>query len=153
MSNKSNGAFRFLAVAILFFLGLRGVIAADPENSKTEQDLIKLEDQWNVKIEKGDFAFINSIVADDYICTTVSGIVWDKSQLMNYYKNVPRNVTFTNDDYRVKVYGSTAVVTYHYDQHDPGGSIGSMQCRETDVWVKNGSHWQCVAAHSSKIGG
>lgn len=137
-------------MAILFFLGSRGVNAADPQNSNIEQDLIKLEDQCNQATENGDFAFMDSVIADDYICTTADNTVWDKAQSIAYQKARPHNFTIINDDYRVKVYGNTAVVTFHEDFKDPGARI---QCRETDVWVKKGSQWQCVATHESKING
>jgi len=57
-----------------------------------------------------------------------------------------------NDDYKVRVYGKAAVVTYRetvkgqYKDKDISG-----QSRETDTWVKLAGRWQIVATHLSKI--
>jgi len=127
-----------------------------PSKSKrtsVEQDLIKLEAGWSVAAMKGDVAFIEGILADDYTDTDPEGTVTTKAQdIADLKAGVVRLDSVSTDDYKVHVYGKAAVVTGRNTvKGEYKGKDISGQYRWTDTWVKRGGHWQCVASHASRI--
>ena len=127
--------------------------AKPSRNAKVEQELIKLEEACNDANIKVDVAVVDRNIADDLTLTDDEGNVASKAQWIEDLKSGALKWTsLANDDYKVRVYGKAAVVTYRvtckgqYKGKDFGG-----QFRETDTWVKLDGRWQCVAIHDSKI--
>jgi ketosteroid isomerase-like protein len=148
---------RVVAVALLTPLLLFGQAqpqkAAPSKNSSVEQQLIKLEEAWSDAFIKGDLAFLDRFIADDITCTDENGTVWGKTQWIGDLKSGDLKFTsIANDDYKVRVYGKAAVVTYRFTaKWQYKGKDVSGQYRETDTLVKSAGRWQCVAVHYSKI--
>jgi hypothetical protein len=127
--------------------------AAPSKSASVEQELIKLEEGWADAMVRVDVAFLDRILADDYMDTDWEGTVTPKAQFIADLKSGDLKFTsMANDDYKVRVYGKAAVVTYRetikgqYKDKDISGLI-----RETDTWVKGAGGWRCVASHESKI--
>jgi ketosteroid isomerase-like protein len=124
------------------------------ETASVEQELITLEKRWNDSWVKRDPAFLDRILADDYIGTRSDGSVFSKAQEiadMKYSGNVVAYIT--SDDFKVRAYGDAAVVTFRFttkEQNKEGKDI-SGQYRTTDTWVQRAGRWQCVASHGSEI--
>jgi len=120
-----------------------------------EQELIKLEKAWNEALVNHDWAFIDQILADDYLTTDSDGVVANKAQEMVILKTGEEAVTsWDADDFKVRVYGDTAVVTYRWTyQGRIRGNASAAQERYTDTWVRRGGRWQVVAVHASRIAG
>jgi len=146
-----------VAVALLTPLLLSGQAqpqkTAPAKYSKVEQQLINLTEACNDANIKVDLAVLDRVIADDLTLTDDEGNVASKAQWIEDLKS--GNLKFTssaNDDYKVRVYGKAAVVTYRwtckgqYKDKDISG-----QFRETDTWVKLDGRWQCVAVHTSKM--
>jgi len=129
--------------------------AAPSRNAKVEQQIIKLEDAWDDAFVKGDLVFLDRIIADDITCTDDEGTVWSKAQWIGDLKSGDlKFISVANDDYKVRVYGKAAVVTYRFTgKWQYKGQDVSGQYRETDTLVKSAGRWQCVAVHYSKIVG
>ena len=123
------------------------------QSRQTEQELITLENGWNDSIVKRDWAFVDRILADDYIGTNYDGVVKTKAQTLASLKSDETVVASeVADDFRVRLYGDTAVVTFrNAEKSELKGKDTSMQERVTDIWVKIAGRWQCVAAHASRI--
>jgi ketosteroid isomerase-like protein len=124
------------------------------ETASVEQELITLEKRWNDSWVKRDPAFLDRILADDYIGTRSDGSVFSKAQEiadMKYSENVVAYIK--SDDFRVRVYGDAAVVAFRFttkEQNKESKDI-SGQYRTTDTWVQRAGRWQCVASHGSEI--
>jgi ketosteroid isomerase-like protein len=145
-----------LAVCVVFLVSAVAIIAqtlGQPKSEHTEQELITLENGWNDAIVKHDWAFIDRILADDYVGTTFDGIVKTKAQSLASLKSDETVITSeVADDYRVRFYGDTAVVTFRISEKSQlKGKDTSVQERVTDIWVKIAGRWQCVAEHASRI--
>jgi ketosteroid isomerase-like protein len=123
------------------------------KTSSIEQELIKLEDGWSAAFVSADVAFCDRILAEDYTDTDASGTVTTKAQDIADLKSGDFKCTSAaNDDYKVRVYGKTAVVTGRLTMKAQyKGEDISGQYRWTDTWVKLAGGWQCVATHVSKI--
>jgi len=124
------------------------------ETASVEQELITLEKRWNDSWVKRDPAFLDRILADDYIGMRSDGSVFSKAQEIADMKQSENIVVYiTSDDFKVRVYGDVAVVTFRFttkEQNKEGEDI-SGQYRTTDTWVKRAGRWQCVASHGSEI--
>ncbi len=107
-------------------------ILAQTQTASVEQELIK---------------------ADDFINTDSDGVVKTKAQTMSSLKSGEEVVTSAvNDDFRVRVYGDAAVVTFHFaSKSQTKGKDTSVQERITDTFIKLAGRWQVVAEHVSKI--
>jgi ketosteroid isomerase-like protein len=123
------------------------------KNASAEQKLIKLEDGWNDALVKSDAGFLDRLMTDDYMDTDPGGAVEDKAQSLAPLKSGDLKYTSAvNDQYKVHVYGNAAVINFcstvkgKYQGRDIGGKY-----RVTDIWVKSAGHWQCAAAHLSKM--
>ena len=129
-------------------------VAATPaENASVEQELIKLKKDWAAAVVKRDLAFLDRILADDYAWTASDGNVWSKAETLASLKSRDDVVSScVTDDFKVRVYGDTALVTARSTFKETlHGKDVSGQERFTDTWVKRVGRWQCVAMHCSKI--
>ncbi len=140
-------------IAFVFTVGLITQTLGQSKSEHKEQELISLENGWNDAVVKHDWAFIDGILAEDYIGTNTDGIVKTKAQSLASLKSDETEVTSeVADDYRVRFYGDTAVVTFRiFEKSQLKGKDTSLLERVTDVWVKTAGRWQCVAEHASKI--
>jgi ketosteroid isomerase-like protein len=124
------------------------------ETASVEQELITLEKRWNNSWVKRDPAFLDRILADDYIGTRSDGNVFSKAQEIEDMKQSENIVSYiTSDDFKVWVHGDVAVVTFRFttkEQNKEGENI-SGQYRTTDTWVNLAGRWQCVSSHGSEI--
>jgi len=144
------------AVLVLVLAGpcLSLAQAKTPAASKgVEQQLIKLENEWNDAVVKRDAAALEKIEADDYTFIDAEGTLWTKAQDVATFKSGDYVATsMVADELKVRVYGHVAVVTGRNTiKAQFKGKDISGQYRYTDTWVKRGGRWQCVATHSSKI--
>jgi hypothetical protein len=143
----------FAVGLVVLVFGVAILAQTQTTSGSVEQELIKLENGWNDALVKHDWTFIDGILADDYITTDSDGIVAAKAQEMAILKSGEEAVTSAvADDFRVRVYGDAAVVTYRWTyKNQVKGKESTGQERYTDTWVKLAGRWQCVAGHASRI--
>jgi ketosteroid isomerase-like protein len=140
-------------VVLVFAVASIAQTPAQPTSGSVEQELIKLEQDWAIAGVKSDVAFLDRILAEDWVFTDPEGVVWTKTQSQAALKSGEDIITSAvNDDMKVRVYGDTAVVTGRWTGKETlkGKDIGG-QSRWTDTWIKKAGRWQCVATHASKI--
>jgi ketosteroid isomerase-like protein len=142
-------AFAVCVVVLVFGVA----ILAKTQTASVEQELMKLENGWADALVKVDLAFLDRILADDYIFTGADGKVSNKAQEIASVKSGESVVTSAaNDEMKVRVYGNVAVVTGRWTSKQTlKGTDISGQYRWTDTWVKIAGRWHCVAGHSSLI--
>jgi ketosteroid isomerase-like protein len=118
-----------------------------------EQELKKLEMQWDEAGVKKDVAVYDRLLADDFMLTRPNGNLVTKAQFTAELKS-GEDIVFSStlSDMMVRVYGDTAVVTYMEKAKETfKGRDVSGTSRWTDTWVKHGGSWQCVASHGSRV--
>jgi ketosteroid isomerase-like protein len=121
-----------------------------------EQEVLKVENDWNQALVKRDTASLQQFYADEYLYTDPDGLVWDKAKdLANLTSgSAARLSAYKLDDTRVRMYGDVAVVTgrntikgvFERVYSDVSGAY-----RFTDVFVKRNGRWQCIASQASRI--
>jgi ketosteroid isomerase-like protein len=128
--------------------------AAPAKGASVEQELIKLENDWNDAMVKRDMAALNRIVTDDW--TTIDpddGTIMTKAQSLADLKSGEDVYTSAvGDEWKVRVYGDAAVVLSRETVKEQyKGKDVSGQYRFTDTWIKKAGRWQCVASAGTKI--
>jgi ketosteroid isomerase-like protein len=146
---------RFLPVLLSCVLVASAVTRASAlQRVESDQDvLIKLERGWNEAFYRKDVAFIQSILADEFIATYDDGSRGDKAKELALAAQFNQQVeSAVQDDFTVKVYRDTAVVWFTL--HIVGirqGQRSELNLRYTDVWVIRDGRWQCVSTQSTRI--
>ena len=131
---------------------LSGRVAAQTAN--VEQTLLQLERDWEQANAKNDSAALDRILADEFVSTDSDGRLFTRAEVMARRKSgAVKFATFTQDDYKVHVFGDTAVVTGRSTTKQMrDGKDYSAQERFTDVFVRRDGRWQAVSTHSSRVG-
>ena len=127
--------------------------AAPAKGASVEQELIKLENDWNDAMVKRDMAALNRIVADDWTIIDSDGIIVTKTEfLANLKSGADVYTSAVGDEWKVRVYGDAAVVLSRETVKEQyKGKDVSGQYRFTDTWIKKAGRWQCVASAGTKI--
>src|SRR6185295_2923361 len=94
-----------------------------------------------------DIAFIESILADEFIATYDDGSQGDKAKELALAAEFNQQVeSATQEDFIVKVYRDTAVVWFTLRVVGVRqGQKTELLLRYTDVWVVRDGRWQCVS--------
>ena len=142
---------------LLLLASLVPAISASVAQSKPvlsdQQILIKLERDWDAAFHRKDVAFIESVLADEFVSTYGDGSRGDRAKELKLATEFNQQIdSSTLDEFVVKVYGDTAVVWF--TQHMVGPSKGQrleVTYRYIDVFVLRDGRWQCVASQSTKL--
>jgi ketosteroid isomerase-like protein len=118
-----------------------------------QQILVELERGWNQAFYSKDLAFIEDILADEFIATYDDGSRGDRARELALAAEFAQQVeSAVQDEFTVKIYGDTAVVWFTLRL------VGLRQeqrveqaLRYTDVWVFRDGRWQCVSTHSTRV--
>lgn len=144
--------WRTLAI-FLVAMTVPALSPAQPVKS-VQQTLIDLERQWNAAFLRGDVAFIESILADEFEVTFDNGSRADKKRELALAAAFDRQIHASAlEDFDVKVYDNTAVVRFTLHLVGPvNGSPVQISYRYMDVWVLRNGRWLCVASQSTRAG-
>jgi len=140
-------------VVLVFAVAITAQTPGQPKSGSVEQELINLEQEWGDANVKADVAFLDRILAEDWVFTDPDGVVWTKAQNLAALKSGEDVVTsMVPNDMKARVYGDAAVVTGGNTTKETfkGKDISGLY-RWTDTWIKKAGRWQCVATHASKI--
>jgi hypothetical protein len=131
---------RVLTFGLLLFVCVVAQAQTGTTDSGTslQQHLIDLNKKWADAEKKGDTATIDKILAPDYTLIGANGKTSDRDAAL-HLKN---GATVTTGDYKLRVQGRTAVLTYSADFQN-GNDSG--QAKATQVWVKHGNDWQILS--------
>jgi ketosteroid isomerase-like protein len=152
---------RLLAVCFLFFAaapipGLAQTKTSLPRSQRHEyrHEIDQLEEDWRNAMLKGNSAALDNLLADDYTAITAMGAIQNKQQAVANLRSGAFQLTALNvTDRKVRIYGSTAVVTSLADltgtrnEQDVTGRY-----RYTRVYVRNSAgQWKIVSFEASRI--
>ncbi|MGH9147289.1 MAG: nuclear transport factor 2 family protein [Vicinamibacterales bacterium] len=132
------------------------VTASASQGAPVESDqqiLIKLEQSWNEAFYQKDVAFIQTILADEFIATYEDGSRGDKTRELTLAAEFNQQVeSAIQDDFTVKVYRDTAVVWFTLRIVGiRQGQRAELTLRYTDVWIMRDGRWQCVSTQSTRV--
>jgi ketosteroid isomerase-like protein len=128
--------------------------AAQAAGDRTDaQSLIRLERSWNEAFYRKDVSFLDRVLADEFIATYEDGSQGDKAKEISLTSDFNQQVdSAEQDDFRVQLYGDTAVVWFSLHLIGPRqGQPVQVDMRYVDVFVWRANRWQCVSSHSTKV--
>jgi hypothetical protein len=121
--------------------------AQDSDRSKAEQYIIESEKHWAVADASGDSAFVDSLLAPDFMGVSPQGEFYNKTEaLQETRENKGKFVSNQVNGVKVRFYGDTAVAQGTETWERVSGKLkrGSYVC--TDTWIKRNNKWEIVAA-------
>jgi len=136
-----------VALAVLVATG-----AAQPADDTAT--VVDLEHRLAAAWVKGDRAFIDGLLADDWSVTDGAGRVLTKAQVLEEsFGSLDRRIeTMAIDDVRVRFVGVVAVVTGRTRATGSyRGQSGTVVLRFTDVFARREGRWQIVVSHGSTV--
>jgi len=145
---------RLACCSLAVFLWGVTVHASQTPPVESDQDiLIRLERGWNDAFYRKDVAFIERLLAEEFIATYDDGSQGDKAKELALAVQFNQAVeSATQDDFIVKVYRDTAVVWFTLKIVGiRQGQKSELNLRYTDVWVVRDGRWQCVSTQSTRI--
>ncbi len=122
-------------------------------SQQAEQEIRQQEARRFEAIVRGDVAALDQILSDDLTYTHATGVFETKAEFIDKMKSGQlKYESFAPEDIRVRVYGTTGVVTgVARVKVQVKGEPLSFQLRFTDVYVKKGNRWQMVAWQATRL--
>lgn len=118
-------------------------------NSSVETELKKLEREWFTAVVKKDSATLDRLLAKDFVALNSDGSVIDKAAMSEMVQAGRLQLDdIRSDEFKLRLYGNTAVVTGKSTYVREGKELGSSFHQE--IWVKRPDsvgklRWQAVS--------
>jgi ketosteroid isomerase-like protein len=139
---------------------LAGVAASQPaqmprgERHESRHEIDQLEDAWREAIVHRNIPVVTSLLADDYMGITPSGILQSKDETLANLRSGSLHITSIQySERKIRFYGRTALVTSRAEVI--GGSAEgdlSGSYRYTHVWVRDDrGAWRIVSFEANRI--
>ena len=146
---------RIPALAVLALLtALPSAAAAPAQRARSDQEiLMQLERDWDEAHRSRDVAFVERLLADEFIATYDDGTRGNKAQELDRTARFDRQiVSSTLDEFTVRVYGDTAIVWVTHRLVGPSkGQRLELTFRYMDIFVMRDGRWQCVASQTTRV--
>ncbi len=127
--------------------------AADAELQRQELENLQKETARAMQLHNG--SFFNRVYSDDFLGTSPSGNILDRTALVASVAN--SNVKYTSflaTDIRVRIFQNTAVVTCLWSARGTLESASiSRQLRVVNVYVRSERGWKVVASQETQLPG
>ena len=142
-----------------FFCLLAVVLAvpaapAQSQGVKSDQDiLMQLEQDWDAAFRRNDVAFIDKILAEEFVVTYDDGTRGDRAKELALAASFNQKLeSSTLDEFIIREYGNTAIVWFTLHLVGPSkGQTLELNYRFVDVFVLRDARWQCVSSQSTRI--
>jgi ketosteroid isomerase-like protein len=119
-----------------------------------EEELLEIEKAFADAIVRNDVDAIGRLVTDDWIIIDPNGEIVDRARFLKVIKSgALTHDTMESEDFRVRIYGESAVVTAITSAKGKfAGQEFSTRERATDFFVRRDGRWQCVLTHLTRFG-
>ncbi len=121
---------------------------------QTEQEVAQLVDTWATAELQRDTAFLEKILADDFVGVGPLGFLLTKQEwLARHQTGDLKYDVHTLDEARVRVYNEAAILIGRLTQEATyRGNPINAQLRTTLVFVRQHGQWQLAGLHFCNIG-
>ena len=118
-----------------------------------ERELIELERDWDAAFFRNDTAFIDRVLAPEFVATYPDGSRGDRAkELANAAAFNQQIDSSTLDEFNVQVYGETAIVWFRRRLVGPSKGVQlEVVHRYLDIFVRRDGRWLCVATQSVRL--
>jgi ketosteroid isomerase-like protein len=121
---------------------------------QTEQEVAQLTDTWATAELQGDTAFLEKLLADDFVGVGPLGFLLSRQEwLARHQSGDMKYDVHTLDEVKVRAYNEAAIVIGRLTQEAIyRGNPVNVQMRSTLVFVRQHEHWQLAGLHFCNIG-
>ena len=141
---------RFITYAVLFVWVSATLSVAQQQSiastSKPEDQVTQLERDWLTADGKGDVAFLQQMIADDFIGSSFDGGLLNKEDIIPQGGKPGGFAGATPGETNVRIFGDTAVLMGVITTADPQPN----EIRVTLVCQKRPQGWQMIAARLTR---
>jgi hypothetical protein len=118
-----------------------------------ESQLKDLAKEWKAGELRGDAAFMERTLADDFLAIGPRGYMLNKGDWLARYRSGDLKYDSVSlDDVRVRMYGDAAIVTgIEWQKGKYQNQPITGQLRTTMIWVRNQSDWLLAGMQMSPI--
>jgi ketosteroid isomerase-like protein len=118
-----------------------------------QETLMQLERDWDAAFRTNNTAFVDSILADEFIATYEDGARADKKKELELAASFNQQIDASSlDEFTVQIHRDTAVVWFTLHLIGPmQGKPVELTYRYLDVWVYRDGKWLCVASQSTRL--
>lgn len=139
------------AILILSVLIALAPVALLAQAGSAQAEVLALERSWVEAELHHDPAALARLMAEDVVLTEPDGSVVGKTEEVAFTADSKAHFEILEtQDMKVQLHGDVAVATGAY--HEKGtfhGKPFEHRGRLTDIWVRHGRTWQCLASHFS----
>ena len=123
------------------------------DREHAEQEVARYTEVWIAAELRGDVAFLQRALADDFMAVGPLGFMLTKREWIERHQSGDMTyAALTLDEVRVRVYDQAAVLIGRTVQDAAyRGNNVKAQLRTTVVLVRQGGDWQLVGVHMSPI--
>jgi ketosteroid isomerase-like protein len=144
-------------ILTIAFLITATLVTAQSQNKNIEQEFMRLQRAEDGAETKKDVAALDRLLNDDFIYVAANGSISDKKKFLEGVKgdNEPASPqeNLTYEDFKVRVYGKTAIVNYvlFVSGKDKDGKDFAYRWRMSVVWVKQERDWRISNFHATRV--
>lgn len=148
---------KLLAIAAITVIS---TFAAFAQNDKIEQEILKINQEYNEASLKNDIAFFERILAEDYLYSGPTGRLLNRAQYLEEIRNEAAKPTYklleiTSVEPKIKIAGNMAILTAGWTSattplNDAKAEPHKDAGRYTTIYEKRGGRWVIVAEHVSE---
>jgi len=122
-------------------------------NTKTEQELLKANQEYDTALLHGDAVALDQLYANEFVYTNPDGEIRNKAQQLEFTRSGDLKFeSAQSSDVKVRVYEKTAVMTGRFNAKGTfKGETIDVRERYTAVWVKQNGRWRLVAEQGNFI--
>jgi ketosteroid isomerase-like protein len=142
-------------LSVVAVLGIaRFTVKGAGTDERLKDEIIKVSDEREQALGRGDIAALDQIDADDMVYTNWRGVSLTKAEHLADIK--ARNISFQTDfkhtEVQVVVHGNTGIVTGSSATNVvyKGNAVGGSR-KFVNVFVKEGGRWRCVVHFEAPI--
>lgn len=121
--------------------------------AELKNEVLKVEDERNDAIMKGDIATLDKMYANEIAWTNPRGELLTKSQVLAHLGSGEQKFfSIKHSDRQIHVYGNTVVMTvFTRSSVRYKGKTSDAPRRFTNVFVKDNGHWLLVVHHATPV--
>ena len=118
-----------------------------------EQQVAALHHAWCRAHQEYDVAWFERHIAETMVNTVDSTVTGKLELVERVRRHATRFDRLTYDELKVQAYGNTAIATgiVFAKRTSSDGRALQGRARFTNVWIRRGGLWQCVAQHETEL--
>jgi ketosteroid isomerase-like protein len=128
------------------------IVGLQPGQDETIVQFRELGRNLATAYQRGDRAFVDALLADDWTSIDYQGRIWTKDKVLALFDGTRPPMTSAQIDVdRVRLFGDVAIVTGRsVSAGRVDGRDVSITQRYTDVYVRRDGRWRVVASQGTE---